>query len=210
MAQYVMFYKPRGYLTACRDRHRPTIMELLPQGLRRLHPVGRLDRDTEGLLLLTDDGTLDNRLLQPRLHVEKEYFFAAFGTLDDGKRQRLEQGLYLPGDPAITRPARLTDAAMTTLAQTAGWLPRVCNRRMLRLPDRPVATGVLTIREGRKHQVRRMLGGGGLPNFLPQAHRPGRCEAGPGPAARSVPLPDGGGKTSAANRRRRNHACVTQ
>ena len=158
MAQYVMFYKPRGYLTACRDRHRPTIMELLPQELRRLHPVGRLDRDTEGLLLLTDDGTLDNRLLHPRLHVEKEYFFAAFGTLDDGKRQRLEQGLYLPGDPAITRPARLTDAAMTTLAQTAGWLPRVCNRRMLRLPDRPVATGVLTIREGRKHQVRRMLG----------------------------------------------------
>lgn len=153
-----MFYKPRGYLTACKDRSRPTIMELLPPTMQHLHPVGRLDRDTEGLLLLTDDGSLDNRLLQPKVHVEKSYFFAAYGTLTDEKHTALEQGIYLPGDPAITKPARLHSVQMTTIAQTASWLPKVHNRRMLRLPDRPVATGVLVLREGRKHQVRLMLG----------------------------------------------------
>lgn len=158
MGQYVMFYKPRGYLTACSDRSRPTIMELLPESMQHLHPVGRLDRDTEGLLLLTDDGTLDNRLLQPRVHVEKEYFFAAYGTLDDEKCRRLTTGVYLPGDPMITKPARLHSVTMTTISETAAWLPAVHNRRMLRLPDRPVATGVLVIQEGRKHQVRLMLG----------------------------------------------------
>ena len=158
MSQYIMFYKPRGYLTACKDRSRPTIMELLPPTMQHLHPVGRLDRDTEGLLLLTDDGSLDNRLLQPKVHVEKSYFFAAYGTLTDEKHAALEQGIYLPGDPSITKPARLHSVQMTTIAQTASWLPKVHNRRMLRLPDRPVATGVLVLREGRKHQVRLMLG----------------------------------------------------
>ena len=158
MSQYIMFYKPRGYLTACKDRSRPTIMELLPPTMQHLHPVGRLDRDTEGLLLLTDDGSLDNRLLQPKVHVEKSYFFAAYGTLTDEKHAALEQGIYLPGDPEITKPARLHSVQMTTIAQTASWLPKVHNRRMLRLPDRPVATGVLVLREGRKHQVRLMLG----------------------------------------------------
>ena len=158
MSQYIMFYKPRGYLTACKDRSRPTIMELLPESLQHLHPVGRLDRDTEGLLLLTDDGTLDNRLLQPKVHVEKSYFFAAYGTLDNEKHRLLEQGLFLPGNPQITKPARLHSVQMTTIAQTAAWLPKIHNRRMLRLADRPVATGVLVIQEGRKHQVRLMLG----------------------------------------------------
>lgn len=153
-----MFYKPRGYLTACRDRHRPTIMELLPPELQELHPVGRLDRDTEGLLLLTDDGTLDNRLLQPRVHVEKAYFFAAFGALLPEQATELERGIYLPDDPRITLPAQLQDWQVTTLAATADWLPQVWNRRMMRLPERPVTVGVLRIREGRKHQVRRMLG----------------------------------------------------
>lgn len=153
-----MYYKPRGYLTACKDRSRPTIMDILPDSMQHLHPVGRLDRDTEGLLLLTDDGTLDNRLLQPRVHVEKAYFFAAYGTLDEEKCLALEQGVFLPGDPEITKPAHIHSVQMTTIAQTAAWLPKVHNRRMLRLPDRPVATGILVLQEGRKHQVRLMLG----------------------------------------------------
>ena len=158
MAQYYMFYKPRGYLTACRDRHRPTIMTLLPQQMQHLHPVGRLDRDTEGLLFLTDDGTLDNRLLHPDRHVEKEYFFAALGQWDTEKAQRLEQGIYLPQNPVITRPARLHSIYMTDLSQTAHWLPQGYKQRLRRLPQRPVVTGVLVLQEGRKHQVRQMLG----------------------------------------------------
>ena len=83
MDQYWMMNKPKGYLTAVRDRTRPTVMELLPPALAGLHPVGRLDLDTEGLLLLTDDGTLDRQLLRPEQHVEKLYFFKAFGRLEE-------------------------------------------------------------------------------------------------------------------------------
>ncbi len=72
MAQYYMLHKPRGLLTAKRDARRETVMSCFPEALREtLHPVGRLDRDTEGLLLFTDDGMLDVRLLRPEQHVEK-------------------------------------------------------------------------------------------------------------------------------------------
>ena len=82
MAQYYMLHKPRGLLTAKRDARRETVMSCFPEALREmLHPVGRLDRDTEGLLLFTDDGMLDVRLLRPEQHVEKEYEYRAFGCL---------------------------------------------------------------------------------------------------------------------------------
>ena len=73
MAQYYMLNKPRGLLTARRDARRETVMVCFPEELREaLHPVGRLDRDSEGLLLFTDDGMLDHALLRPEHHVEKE------------------------------------------------------------------------------------------------------------------------------------------
>ncbi|MCD8009138.1 MAG: pseudouridine synthase, partial [Clostridiales bacterium] len=70
---YIMMNKPGGVLTATEDRRQPTVLDLLPQELRRkqLRPVGRLDKDTEGLLLLTDDGPLAHRLLAPKSHVDK-------------------------------------------------------------------------------------------------------------------------------------------
>ena len=73
---YLMLHKPAGVLTATEDRRQPTVLELLPPELRRidLAPVGRLDKDTEGLLLLTNDGELTHRLLSPRYHVDKRYF----------------------------------------------------------------------------------------------------------------------------------------
>ena len=73
---YLLLHKPAGVLTATEDKHQPTVMELLPESLRRrgLAPVGRLDKDTEGLLLLTDDGELTHRLLSPRYHVDKVYY----------------------------------------------------------------------------------------------------------------------------------------
>lgn len=165
MASYYMFYKPRGYLTACRDAHRATIMPLLPAALQHLHPVGRLDRDTEGLLLLTDDGRLDNRLLQPRAHVEKAYFFAAFGALEEDAQAALQTGLLLPGDPSPTAPAVLSGVQRRPLSECQAWLPVGYKRRVLRLPQRQIVTGTLTIREGRKHQVRRMLGACGCQIF---------------------------------------------
>ena len=98
--------KPGGYLTARSDRTRPTVMELLPPELRGLHPVGRLDMDTEGLLLLTDDGSLDPLLLRPESHVEKLYFFRAFGRLEAEDFARMAQGVTLEGTGVISQPAR--------------------------------------------------------------------------------------------------------
>ncbi len=77
-----MINKPCGCLTACRDAKKPTVMDCLPQDLaKKLHPIGRLDYDTRGMLILTDDGELDHALLLPENHVDKEYFFYAIGSL---------------------------------------------------------------------------------------------------------------------------------
>ena len=104
MAQYYMLHKPRGLLTAKRDARRETVMSCFPEALREtLHPVGRLDKDTEGLLLFTDDGMLDVRLLRPEQHVEKEYEYRAFGHLhDDAMRQFCSSR----GSRSRCRPAR--------------------------------------------------------------------------------------------------------
>ena len=101
-----MLNKPAGYLTARSDRTRATIMELLPPELGRLHPVGRLDMDTEGLLLLTDDGRLDPLLLRPEAHVEKVYFFRAFGHLEQADFDRMAAGVVLEGTGVTSLPAR--------------------------------------------------------------------------------------------------------
>ena len=79
---YVMLHKPAGVLSATEDRRQETVLELLPQELRRrgLSPVGRLDKDTEGLLLLTDDGELAHRLLSPKYHVDKRYYARVDGA----------------------------------------------------------------------------------------------------------------------------------
>ena len=102
----VMLNKAAGFLTARSDRTRTTVMELLPPELRHLHPVGRLDMDTEGLLLLTDDGMLDRRLLLPERHVEKLYAFRAFGRLEQADFDRMAAGVPLEGTGVISLPAR--------------------------------------------------------------------------------------------------------
>ena len=81
---YLMLHKPAGLVSATEDPRQPTVLELLPQHLRRvgLFPAGRLDKDTEGLLLLTNDGPLAHRLLAPRHHVDKTYFVRVDGELD--------------------------------------------------------------------------------------------------------------------------------
>ena len=78
---YVMLNKPAGVLTATEDQRQKTVLDLLPEDLRRrgLFPVGRLDKDTEGLLLLTDDGELAHRLLSPKKHVDKVYYARQIG-----------------------------------------------------------------------------------------------------------------------------------
>ena len=158
MAQYYMLYKPRGLLTATRDARRETVMSCFPEALREtLHPVGRLDKDTEGLLLFTDDGMLDVRLLRPEQHVEKEYEYRAFGLLDETAMRQLEEGvLLLEGQPP-SLPARAQLLAHTSIGESAPYLPERFREKYLKNPARPVTTGKLWITEGRKHQVKLMI-----------------------------------------------------
>ena len=144
MAQYYMLNKPRGLLTARRDARCETVMRCFPEALQQtLHPVGRLDKDTEGLLLFTDDGMLDVRLLRPERHVEKEYEYRAFGHLDEAA--------------LLSRPARAALLAHTTIGESEAYLPERFREKYLKNPGRPVTVGKLWITEGRKHQVKLMV-----------------------------------------------------
>lgn len=131
---YLMLNKPPGYVTTRDDpQGRPTVMDLVPEGLRsRVFPVGRLDQDTTGLLLLTDDGDLTQRLLHPSHHVPKEYLADVEGTPSETKLRTLRSGIEL--EDGVTQPAEVM------LVATGGGESRL---RM-------------TITEGRNRQVRRM------------------------------------------------------
>ncbi|MCD7843133.1 MAG: 16S rRNA pseudouridine(516) synthase [Clostridiales bacterium] len=135
---YIMMNKPGGVLTATEDRRQPTVLDLLPQELRRkqLRPVGRLDKDTEGLLLLTDDGALAHRLLSPKSHVDKVYYAETEGTVDEDDIAAFAAGMTLEDG---------------LICQSAG-LERLGPERCL-----------VTLREGKFHQVKRMLSARGKP-----------------------------------------------
>lgn len=137
---YWLVHKPRGVLTTVRDpQGRPTVMELLPGSVGRLFPVGRLDRDTEGLVLLTNDGALAQALLHPSHGNEREYRVRVRGVLSASTVRRLQAGVELPdGRTAATEVAAVDRRGDTTRFQ-------------------------LTLREGRKRQIRRSLAALGHP-----------------------------------------------
>ena len=129
---YIMLHKPAGLLTATEDRHQKTVMDLLSADLRRLDiaPVGRLDKDTEGLLLLTDDGELAHRLLAPKSHVDKVYYAELDAPLKEADIRAFEEGIVL---------------ADGTRCMSAG---------LALIGDGTKA--LITLREGKFHQVKRM------------------------------------------------------
>jgi 23S rRNA pseudouridine2605 synthase len=135
---YMMLNKPAGYLTAVSDERGRTVMELLPPDLPRVFPIGRLDRDTEGLLLLTNDGEFAHRLMHPRFHVRKTYEAHVDGSMAEEDANLLRLGIDL--DDGRTRPAEVEI-----------------------LSDVPPSRVRVTIAEGRKRQVRRMLSAVGHP-----------------------------------------------
>jgi pseudouridine synthase len=125
---YMMVNKPAGYLSAVSDRtRRPLVTELVPPGTRQggLHPVGRLDLRSRGLVILTDDGELSYRLQHPRHHVEKEYVLEIAGTLGPEALERLrtgiplEEGITAPSDVELLRQADGRSVVRVVLHQ--GW-----------------------------------------------------------------------------------------
>ena len=138
--RYLALHKPAGVTTTMRDPHaRSDLRSLLPQDGPRVFPVGRLDRETEGLLLVTNDGELANRLTHPRHGVEKEYLAEVDGGPTERHLARLRHGVDLEDGPA--RPI-----TVRTVSRAGG-------RTAIRL----------VMGEGRKREVRRMLDAVGLP-----------------------------------------------
>jgi len=138
--RYYALHKPAGVVTTMHDpQGRADIRTLLPSDGPRVFPVGRLDRDTEGLLVLTNDGDLAHRLMHPRFGVEKEYLAEVEGVPTPGQLARIRRGVELEDGPAKARAARIVDARGA--------------KGQLRV--------VMT--EGRKREVRRLLAAVGLP-----------------------------------------------
>lgn len=138
---WLMLNKPAGYLSATEDGKGQTVLDLLPEHYQKqgLFPVGRLDKDTEGLLLLTNDGQLSHRLLSPRHHVDKRYFAKVDGILELADCQAVASGMTL-GDGLKCMPAKL---------------------EILEKFEKKAC--FITLQEGKFHQVKRMLACCGKP-----------------------------------------------
>jgi pseudouridine synthase len=143
---YYMFYKPSGCLTPLDDpRGRPTIRPFLAELPVRVFPVGRLDMDVEGLLILTNDGPLARRLMHPSSMVPKVYRVKVEGLPDEADLERLREGRLLLGDrPAAPAGVELLKTARQGAAGARAWLS-------------------LTLTEGRRRQVKRMCSAIGHP-----------------------------------------------
>jgi pseudouridine synthase len=161
--QYLLLHKPRGYVTTRRDPSgRPVVLDLLPPAARSVYPVGRLDLDAEGLLLLTNDGELANRLLHPRYEIPRVYEVEVRGHVGEADLPRWRRGAVLPDGPAVPR-------------------------RVTRLGTGPRSTRLrVTFAEGRYREVKRYCAALGHPverlkrvqfgplrlgNLAPGAHR---------------------------------------
>lgn len=152
---YLLMNKPAGILSATEDRRQKTVLDLLPDHLRKrnLFPAGRLDKDTVGLLLITDDGDLAHKLLSPKKHVDKVYYAKVDGLLDQSDVEALAEGMTL-GDGLHCLPANLE-------------------------PLEGGSACYVTLREGKYHQVKRMLAARGKPVTFLQRRSMGPLELDP-------------------------------
>ena len=137
---YVLLHKPEGYTTTKDDPYAAkTVMELLPNHLRHLSPVGRLDRDTEGLLLFTNDGQWAQHLTHPKFHLNKSYLARIQGKLKDADKRKLEAGIEIMVEekPYRTAPCTIEDVRYNEQTQETQL--------------------TITIHEGKKRQIRTMF-----------------------------------------------------
>lgn len=136
--EYYLLNKPAGYVSATKDNTAPTVLSLIQSNRKDLFPVGRLDKDTEGLLLITNDGILSHQLLSPKHHVNKTYYAVVEGLVTETDVIAFEQGLKIGDeDLDIAMPAQLS------ILET--------------VPEENLSYINVTIQEGKFHQVKRMF-----------------------------------------------------
>lgn len=157
MVYYVKFNKPAGYLCATHDSYDSTVMDLLPPEFTTLEvfPVGRLDKDTEGVLLLTNDGNWAHRIINGKKDIEKVYYVEYTGTLSEEGLNRIKEGLIL-GDGTQCKPAHIE--LLGAVHETGELKDNVTSTDS---EASRVYAAKLTIREGKFHQVKRMIGAAG-------------------------------------------------
>lgn len=160
---YYLLHKPAGCVSATEDSRDQTVMEYVPRGRKGLFPVGRLDKDTEGLLLITDNGAMAHELLSPKKHVDKTYYAIVEGRVTEENVKRIAEGVDI-GEKKPTLPAKL---------------------EVMKAEEKQSEIH-LTICEGKFHQVKRMMEALGKkvtylrrismgPLVLPQDLKPGEC-----------------------------------
>lgn len=144
LPRYFMLHKPQGYVCATKDRSHQTVLDLLREdNVEALHPVGRLDVDTTGLVLLTDDGQWSHRVTAPKSHCDKTYLVETAEPIDPQAVEQFARGLFLQAEKQRLQPAQL----------------EILGSHIARL----------TITEGKYHQVKRMFGA--LGNAVVSLHR---------------------------------------
>lgn len=136
---YYLLHKPAGCISATEDRKEKTVMDFVPDKRKDLFPVGRLDKDTEGLLLITNDGALAHNLLSPKKHVEKTYYAVTEGRVTEEDVQKLAEGIDI-GEKKNTLPAKMEILSVKEDSENV-WKSEI----------------YLTICEGKFHQVKRMM-----------------------------------------------------
>lgn len=137
--EYYILNKPAGYVSATKDNTAPTVLSLIKSSRKDLFPVGRLDKDTEGLLLITNDGTLSHRLLSPKRHVDKTYYAIIEGIISNEDISAFENGLIIGDeDLNIAMPAKLSVLKIEHFPKELSYIE-------------------VTIHEGKFHQVKRMF-----------------------------------------------------
>lgn len=136
--EYYILNKPAGYVSATKDNTAPTVLSLIESNRKDLFPVGRLDKDTEGLLLITNDGALSHKLLSPKRHVDKTYYAKVEGIVTSEDIATFERGVEIGDDDLdVAMPAKLVVQHLDV--------------------EQNVSLVEITIQEGKFHQVKRMI-----------------------------------------------------
>ncbi len=153
----LMLNKPRGLITACRDDKNATVMECLPEKYKHMRPVGRLDKETEGLLLFTDDGKFTQTLLAPASGIAKTYAFLCFGHLTEDGINELQNGTHLYANDRPAKPCEIILQRYLTVADVGNYISERRREHHLNNPTGNASQGLIRITEGQKHEVRLLL-----------------------------------------------------
>lgn len=156
--EYYMLNKPAGVLTATMDKKARTVLDLIDGARKDLFPVGRLDKDTEGLLLITNDGRLAHELLSPKKHVDKVYYARVRGSMGEKEINAFAAGLKV--DEQLTAmPAKLEvlRVCRSSEVEPERTVSEVTERTVSKVSEGAVSEVIVTVHEGKFHQVKRMF-----------------------------------------------------